>query len=79
MEPATVSDDAVAGIPFQGFKITETNNDPEMNQKLKQAKALLEFDIPADFGAPGTEYFRRCFVNHYGPESYNQYAKQAGI
>jgi hypothetical protein len=33
----------------------------------------------AGFGEPGTEYFRRCFVNHYGNDNYAAFMKSRGL
>lgn len=37
------------------------------------------FDVPADWGTPGTAYFSRCFVNHHGNDAYSLYCKANGI
>ena len=39
----------------------------------------ITFDVPADFGTPGTQYFARCFVNSYGNDAYSQFCKANGI
>jgi hypothetical protein len=39
----------------------------------------ITFDVPDDFGTPGTQYFARCFVNSYGNDAYSQFCKANGI
>jgi hypothetical protein len=41
--------------------------------------AGITFAIGFEWGAPGTPYFARCFVNHYGNDAYSQFCKANGI
>lgn len=41
--------------------------------------AGITFAISSDWGTPGTPYFARCFVNHYGNDAYSQFCKANGI
>ena len=65
--------------PISAVQVVDTLNVSEPAVVCDDATAGTPFVIPPDFGTPGTDYFRRCFVNTYGPEAYNQYAKSNGI
>jgi hypothetical protein len=41
--------------------------------------AGITFAIGFEWGTPGTQYFARCFVNHYGNDAYSQFCKANGI
>jgi len=80
----------VAGIDGLKFEIVDT---PEEEAKLSEAgvfhvsptaaEAGPAVDagpaIPADFGEPGTAYFRRCFVNNFGNDAYSNFCKTRGL
>jgi hypothetical protein len=46
-------------------------------ESVKRSKEIMipTFDTTG-FGEPGTEYFRRCFVNHYGNDNYSAFMKE---
>lgn len=43
------------------------------------ATAGTSFNVGSDWGTPGTAYFARCFINHYGPDGYSQFCNNRGI
>jgi len=43
------------------------------------AAAGIRFYDLTGFGEIGTPYFKRCFVNHYGPTGYAEFCKANGI
>jgi len=42
------------------------------------AAGIRSYDLTG-FGEIGTPYFKRCFVNHYGPTGYAEFCKANGI
>lgn len=42
------------------------------------AAGTPSFDLTG-FGPIGLPYFKRCFVNHYGPDAYSQFCKANNI
>lgn len=72
MEPAASCDDLAAGISFDP-PCVETVTEDVSNE------ALPAFCIGFDWGAPGTQYFARCFINNYGSDAYAAYCKANGL
>ena len=79
----------VAGIDGLKFEVVETSPIPAAESVDAPAAVVPvascddlaagnTFDV-ATFGEPGSEYFRRCFVNHYGNDAYAAFMKSRGL
>lgn len=82
----------VAGIAGLTFEVADAPVEPISTPQLPGTDSAMEpaascddlaagitFDVPADFGTPGTQYFARCFINNYGSDAYAAYCKANGL
>lgn len=65
--------------PLSAVQVVDTLNVSEPAAVCDDAAAGIAFYIGSDWGTPGTAYFARCFINHYGNDGYSQYCKANGI
>ena len=65
--------------PISTPQLPGTDSAMEPAASCDDLAAGITFDVPTDFGAPGTQYFARCFINNYGNDAYSQFCKANGI
>lgn len=65
--------------PLSAVQVVDTLSETEPAAVCDDAAAGNKFKIGLDWGTPGTAYFARCFINHYGPDGYSRFCKANGI
>jgi hypothetical protein len=76
---APTDKECLAVEPISTPQLPGTDSAMEPPASCDDLAGGITFDVPADFGTPGTQYFARCFVNSYGNDAYSQFCKANGI
>jgi hypothetical protein len=64
--------------PISAVQVVDALNVSEPVASCDDLAAGTAFDV-ATFGEPGSEYFRRCFVNIYSNDAYAAFMKSRGL
>jgi hypothetical protein len=76
---APTDKECLAVEPISTPQLPGTDSAMEPPASCDDLAGGITFDVPADFGTPGTQYFARCFINNYGSDAYAAYCKANGL
>lgn len=75
----TPEDQANLSPPISSAAVIDGDSVMEPVPVSDDAGAGISFAIGSGWGTPGTAYFARCFINHYGPDGYSRFCNNRGI